>query len=89
MGFADFDFSQGAKYKLERILHDDHAEYILTVTSVAKPEQTHTRTITLYADEYAGWADPVLFYWKNTYSSGEYSQMKWYVPDTQTANEEV
>ena len=83
--FSGFDFSQGARYKLERILHDDHAEYILTVTSVAKPEQTHTRTITLYADEYAGWADPVLFYWKNTYSSGEYSQMKWYVPDTQTA----
>ena len=88
-GEGGFDFSQGAKYKLERILHDDHAEYILTVTSVANPEQTHTRTITLYADEYAGWADPVLFYWKNTYSSGEYSQMKWYVPDTQTADEEV
>ena len=87
--FSDFDFSQGARYKLERILHDDHAEYILTVTSVANPEQTHTRTITLYADEYAGWADPVLFYWKNTYSSGEYSQMKWYVPDTQTADGEV
>lgn len=87
--FSDFDFSQGARYKLERILHDDHAEYILTVTSVAKPEQTHTRTITLYGNEDAGWADPVLFYWKNTCSSGEYSQMKWYVPDTQTADEEV
>ena len=87
--FSDFNFSQGAKYKLERILHNDHAEYVLTVTSVANPEQTHTRTITLYADEYAGWADPVLFYWKNTYSSGEYSQMKWYVPDTQTADGEV
>ena len=80
--FGDFDFSQGTRYTLTRTLTEDHAVYVLTVTSVANPEQTFTRTIN-YAEE--RWNEPVLFHWKNDFIAGEYSQIKWEISDAVTA----
>ena len=77
-GEGGFDFSQGVRYNLKRTMSDTAATYVLTVTSVAKPEQTHTRTI-VYAEE--RWNEPVVFHWKNENVAGEYSQITWSVPD--------
>src|SRR5699024_8201677 len=40
-GEGGFDFSQGVRYNLKRTMSDTAATYVLTVTSVANPEQTH------------------------------------------------
>ena len=77
-GEGGFDFSQGVRYNLKRTMSDTAATYVLTVTSVANPEQTHTRTI-VYAEE--RWNEPVVFHWKNENVAGEYSQITWSVPD--------
>lgn len=38
--FGEFDFTQGTRYTVSRIMGETSATYILTVTSVANPEQT-------------------------------------------------
>ena len=73
-----FDFSQGTKYTLTRTLSDTAATYTMTVTSVANPEQTHSRT---FVYEKSDWNEPVLFLWHNTFVAGSYSQITWSVPD--------
>ena len=80
--FGDFDFSQGTRYTLTRTLTENYAVYVLTLTSVANPEQTFTRTIN-YGE--ARWNEPVLFHWKNEFIAGEYSQIKWEISDAVTA----
>lgn len=77
-GGSEFDFSQGTKYTLTRTLSETEATYTMTVTSVAKPEQTHTRSFT-YAER--DWNEPVLFLWHNTFVAGSYSRITWSVPD--------
>ncbi len=73
-----FDFSQGTKYTLTRTLSETEATYTMTVTSVANPEQTHTRSFT-YAE--SDWNEPVLFLWHNMFVAGSYSRITWSVPD--------
>ena len=77
-GEGGFDFSQGVRYNLKRTMSDTASTYVLTVTSVANPSQTYSRTI-----EYAvsTWNEPVVFHWKNENVAGEYSQITWSVPD--------
>lgn len=41
-----FDDSLGAKYTLTRVLKEDHAEIVMTATSIANPSQTYTRIVT-------------------------------------------
>ena len=77
-GGSEFDFSQGTKYTLTRVLSDTAATYTMTVTSVANPEQTHSRK---FVYEKSDWNEPVLFLWHNTFVAGEYSQITWSVPD--------
>ena len=84
--FGDFDFSQGARYTMVRTLTEDHAVYVLTVTSVANPEQTFTRTIN-YAEE--RWNEPVLFHWKNEAIAGEYSCIRWESFDADEVTEPI
>ena len=69
-----FDFSQGTHYVVTRTLTDTAAEYTMTVSSVAKPEQTYTVSFS-----YSGsrWNTPVLFLWHNHWISGEYSNIRW------------
>lgn len=73
-GEGGFDFSQGTKYTLTRVLSDTAATYTMTVTSVANPEQTHSRK---FVYEKSDWNEPVLFLWHNTFVAGEYSGIKW------------
>lgn len=73
-----FDFSQGTKYTLTRTLSDKAATYTMTVTSVANPEQTHSRT---FVYEKSDWNEPVLFLWHNMFVAGSYSRITWSVPD--------
>lgn len=73
-----FDFSQGTKYTLTRTLSDTAATYTMTVTSVANPEQTHSRT---FVYEKSDWNEPVLFLWHNMFVAGSYSRITWSVPD--------
>ena len=72
--FGEFDFTQGTRYTVSRIMGETSATYILTVTSVANPEQTFSRVV-----EYAGnrWNEPVLFMWHNLFTSGSYSGISW------------
>ena len=72
--FGDFDFSEGTRYTVTRTLGESAATYVLTVTSVANPSQTYSRTI-----EYSGarWSEPAILIWKNEFVSGEYSGIKW------------
>lgn len=77
-GGSEFDFSQGTKYTLTRTLSDTAATYTMTVTSVANPEQTHSRT---FVYEKSDWNEPVLFLWHNTFVAGSYSRITWSVPD--------
>ena len=73
-GGSEFDFSQGTKYTLTRVLSDTEATYTLTVTSVANPSQTYSRTIRYSENK---WSEPVFFHWKNQNVAGEYSGIKW------------
>lgn len=77
-GGSEFDFSQGTKYTLTRVLSDTAATYTMTVTSVANPEQTHSRT---FVYEKSDWNEPVLFLWHNMFVAGSYSRITWSVPD--------
>lgn len=77
-GEGGFDFSQGTKYTLTRTLSDTAATYTMTVTSVANPEQTHSRT---FVYEKSDWNEPVLFLWHNMFVAGSYSRITWSVPD--------
>ena len=77
-GGSEFDFSQGTKYTLTRVLSDTAATYTMTVTSVANPEQTHSRK---FVYEKSDWNEPVLFLWHNTFVAGSYSRITWSVPD--------
>lgn len=87
---AGTDASQGIRFTLVRILHDNYAEYIMVGQSIAKPEQVYTRTITIGPDaanntdgvtndeRKTRWNSPVLVQWHNINLAGEYSNIQWY-----------
>lgn len=86
---AGTDASQGIRFTLVRILHDNYAEYIMVGQSIAKPEQVYKRTITIGPDaanntdgitndeRKAHWNSPVLVQWHNINLAGQYSNISW------------
>lgn len=87
-GFADpnkwnepqkgFDESKGARFTISRTLKENCAEYTMTATSIANPEQTATRTIQWTAENNERWNEPVLVLWHNYGAAGEYSNIVWF-----------
>ncbi len=83
----DFDNSQGAHYKLTRKLEADKAVYTLTATSIANPQQTHTRTFDWadttgnvqdgYMNAAKLWNKPVNITFTNKFVAGEYTNITW------------
>ncbi len=76
------------RFSLTRILHDDHAEYIMTATVVGDEAKTYTRIVNIggsetsvtagnYTTAHSQWKDPVIAYWRNSGVSGEFTNINW------------
>ena len=76
---GEFDRSAGERFTLTRTLTDTCAIYIMTITSIANPQQVHQRTIEWSGDK---WNEQVILHWKNKKVAGEFSNIKWSLGDS-------